>query len=43
LTNRKLKSLELLHEWWKKCKATSIASTVLAVRSEVLHSWSGRW
>jgi len=22
LTNRKLKSLELLHEWWEKCKAT---------------------
>src|SRR6218665_2014088 len=28
LTNRKLKSLELLHEWWEKCKIAASSATV---------------
>jgi len=27
-TNRKLKSLELLHEWWEKCKIAASSATV---------------
>src|SRR6218665_3432917 len=28
LTNRKLKSLELLHEWWEKCTIALSSATV---------------
>src|SRR6218665_3183882 len=35
LTNHKLKSLELLLEWWEKCKIAASSSTVMSLRLQL--------
>src|SRR6218665_2655730 len=35
LTNHKLKSLELLHEWWEKCKIAACSATVPTTEDHV--------
>src|SRR6218665_510468 len=38
LTNHKLKSLELLNEWWEKCKIAASSATVPTTEDHVCNS-----
>ena len=43
LTNRKLESLELLYEWWEKCKIAASSATVLVCTVAVAHTYVSRF
>src|SRR6218665_831165 len=43
LTNRKLKSLELLHEWWDKCMIAASSATVPVCNYRPTHNYVSRF